>query len=107
MATARVDSPTGPAVELVEDEIEDLAVDPVETFVVHLEEMQGLQSDVAGDAALMTDLGEVAHPPQQAVGDARRTARAQSQLVCTLSVDAHRQDVRPNARTMRPRSSTE
>ena len=73
------------AIVLLEDDGEDLPVHPVQTFLVHLEQPQGLARHVRRDAALMAHLGEIPDPLEQAVGYARRPARAQGQLAAPSS----------------------
>ena len=89
--------PHRPAVELVADGEQDVAVELVEAFVVDLEEVERGQADLARDDALVAHLGEVAHAPQQAVGDPRRAARAGRDLAGRLGVDGHRRGCRPSA----------
>src|SRR5579885_341816 len=76
-----------PPVELVDDREEELAVHPVEAAVIDLEERERRLRDRAIDPALGLDLGEIAHALEQAVGDARRAARAARDLLGARGVD--------------------
>ena len=66
--------PDWPAVELLDDRSQDVAVELVEPLAVHLEQLQGSQTDLLADAPLVTHLGEVADAAQEPVGDTRRAA---------------------------------
>ena len=81
-------------VELLQDEGQDLPIDPVETFVVHLEQSEGLVRHRGRDAPFMAHLREVAHPLEQTVGDPRRAARTQGQFVSPFGIDLDAQDIR-------------
>ena len=81
------------AIVLLEDDGEDLPVHPVQTFLVHLEQVQGLARHLRRDAALVAHLGEIPHAFEQPVGYARRPARAQGYLAPPLLLDDHVQDV--------------
>jgi hypothetical protein len=61
---------------------------------VHLEHAQGLVGDLAGDAPAGLDLGEVAHPAQQPVGDARRAAGAAGDLGGAVRLGLDGEDLR-------------
>ena len=80
------------AVELLDDRAQDLVVDLVQPQLVDVETAQRLARDVSGDHAVRPHLGVVAHAPQQAVGDARRAARAPGDLAARLVVDWHAED---------------
>ena len=69
-----------PAAELLDDGEEEAPVDLVEAVGVDLEEGEGVAGDGGGDGALGPDLGEVAHPAQEAVGDAGGPAAAAGDL---------------------------
>src|SRR2546425_4796828 len=54
--------PDGPALELLDDRLEDAAVHVVEPELVHIEPLERLAGDQGSDLAAGTDLGVVAHP---------------------------------------------
>jgi hypothetical protein len=64
------------AAEFFQHGAEQLAVHDIEAEVVDVEHGQRRVGDGARDLAVGLDLGEVAHAAQQAVGNARRAARA-------------------------------
>src|SRR3984893_17290996 len=78
------------AVQLVDDGGEDRAVHPVKAAGVDLQQLERADRDFAGHRSGFVDLGEVAHPAQQAVGDARCPACAARDLVrpCVVEADA-------------------
>ena len=76
MAAAMVPTPDRPAAELVDDRPQQLAIHFVEPVLVDLEQLQRGVRDVEGDRARCAHLRVIANAPQQAVGDARRAARA-------------------------------
>jgi hypothetical protein len=45
-------------------------------MVVHTFELQSIAGDAAIDGTVGSDIGEVANPAQQAIGNPRRAARA-------------------------------
>ena len=71
---------------------QDLAIDPLQAEVVHLEQLQRLGGDLVGDRALVPHLGEVAHAAQDAVGHPRGAARAAGDLAAAAVVDLDPQD---------------
>ena len=79
----------GAAVELVHDRLEHAAVHGVEALVVDAEAIQAQADDVHVDEAAALDLGEVAGPTEQAVGDPRRAPGASGQLVAGVHADVH------------------
>ncbi len=79
--------PDRAAVEFVDDGVEQLAVHDVQAGRVNVQHGQGAVRDVLGDLAARLDLGIVAHAAQQAVGDARRAARALRNLQCAAFVN--------------------
>jgi len=79
----------GPAVELLDDRLQDVSVELVEPLAVHLQQLQGSETDVVTDAPLMAYLGEVADAAKQPVGDARRAARATGDGGCRSLIERH------------------
>lgn len=65
-----------PAAEQLEQGLQDSAVQPVEAARVDLVDLERGGRDVAGDDPVGLDLGVVADPAQQAVGDPGRAAGA-------------------------------
>src|SRR6185503_12823472 len=64
------------AAELVDDGLQELPIHHIQARDVDVEHAQARVGYFASDAALRFHFGVVAHPAQQAVGDARRAARA-------------------------------
>ncbi len=64
-------------------------VEGVEALAVDLELQQRPVGDLGGDHLRLGHGGEVAHPAQQAAGDARRAARAARDLGRTVRADGH------------------
>ena len=80
-ATARVDSPTGPPPKRRQQGVEHGPVEPVEARARRPRRAaSAARATVAGDHAVGPDLGVVADPAQQPVGDARRAAGAAGDL---------------------------
>ena len=88
-ATASVERPTGRAAEPAAEDVEDGAVEPVEPELVDLVEVERCVRDLEGDRAVGADLGVVADPAQQPVGDPRRAARPRGDLGRTLRRDGY------------------
>src|SRR5438552_3268959 len=86
--------PDGPAFELLDDRLEDPAVHVVEPELIHVQPFQRLARHVGGDLATGADLGVVAHPLAQAVGDARGAAAAPRDLGDARRVGRHGPDPR-------------
>ena len=63
--------PDRPAVEFFDDRQQQAPIHAVETVGVHLQHRKRGVSDRGGDMAVTLDLGIVAHPAQQTIGDAR------------------------------------
>ena len=82
------------APELERDRLEQLAIHPLEPLLVDLVELQGLAGDVGGDRALVPHFGDVAHAPEDPVGDPRRAARARRDLVGRVVRDLDLEDPR-------------
>ena len=76
-----------PAVELMQDRFEQLAVHQVEADRIDIEHRQRGVSHFARDDAIGLDLGVIAHAAQQAVGDTRCAARALGDLQCAVFGD--------------------
>src|SRR5208337_1116193 len=74
------------AVELVDYRGQDRAVHLVEAARVDIEQLQRRKRDFARYDPRLVDLGEVAHPAQQAVDDARRAARARGEFARAVLV---------------------
>ena len=79
-ATASVETPTGPPAEAAAQDVEHGAVEPVQAELVDLVELQRRPGDLQGHHAVGADLGVVADPAQQPVGDPRGAARAGGDL---------------------------
>ena len=94
------------AAELAAQGVEDGAVDLVEAELVDPEQRQPGARDVGRDVAVAADLGEVADPAQQAVGDARRAARAAGDLPRARLVDRRRRGSRRRGRRSASSSSS-
>src|SRR3954447_14645992 len=69
------------ATEAAQQGVEDCAIEPIETDLVDLVDLQCRPGDVAGHHAVSADLGEVTHPAQQPVGDAGRAAGPSGDLL--------------------------
>src|SRR5206468_8992727 len=80
------------AVKALDDRREELAVQGVESLTVHLEQVERGVRDRLIDAPVGANLRIVAHPPQQAVGDARGAARALRDAPCAAFIDGYTQD---------------
>ena len=76
-----------PAIELVDHGQQQTTVEVVEATLVDIEQVQCLVGDHPGNVALPPDLGEVAYPAQQAIGDSRRTAGALGDFRRALRLD--------------------
>ena len=77
---AIVSMPTGPPPKLVGDHREIAPVQLVEAEIVDLQPRQRLVGDRLRHLVGAATLGEIAHPAEQAAGDARRSARAAGDL---------------------------
>src|SRR5207245_114379 len=62
--------------ETLDDRAQQLAVDAFEPLLVDLVQLERLARDLNRHDALVSNLGDVAHAPQDAVGDTRSPARA-------------------------------
>ena len=80
-AAAMVSTPTGPPPNLTRDRVEIASIHLVEADRVDVEQLERPVGERARHALRAFDHGEIAHPPQQAPGDARRAARAPGDLV--------------------------
>src|SRR5689334_12652370 len=80
--------------ELLADRAQDVAVETVEPRGVDLQQPQRLVGDLLVDAARGADLRVVAHALQQAVGHARRAARARGDQHGAGVVDVDVEDAR-------------
>ena len=97
--------PTGPPSKRLMIVVQDLAVDGVEAEGVDLQAAERYSAASRRDAAVAAHLGEVAHAAQQAVGDARRAARAAADLLGARVVDGDARAGAPSARTIAVSSS--
>src|SRR5205085_8392764 len=68
------------------------SVDLVEAVFVATEKGQAVARRRLGDHAVTSDLGVVAHPPQQAIGDAGCSPSPSGDLAGTRRVEAHAED---------------
>lgn len=59
--------------ELIQYGQQQLAIHIVEALLIHIQHIEGLSGHLGTDMAIGADLGVIAHPAQQAVGDARRS----------------------------------
>ncbi len=66
-----------PTVETLDNRPQELTVGALEAMAVDLEQLERLGGDRVRDHALVAHLGDVAHPPQDAVCHARRAPRAE------------------------------
>src|SRR6266571_5577434 len=82
------------AAELVQDRAQQLPVDALEADRIHLEQRERLARHVIRDHAVVPDLRDVAHAPQDAVRDPRRAARAACDLVGRVVFDLDVEDAR-------------
>jgi hypothetical protein len=89
IAAARLSSPTGPPPNFSSIAAKQLAVHHIQAEVVDFQHRQRRIGHRLGDLAVGLDFGVVAHPAQQAVGDARRAARAAGDLHRAGVVDRH------------------
>src|SRR6267143_4968665 len=96
LAHRRGDSgePDGPALELLDDRLQDPAVHVVEPELVHVQAFQRLARHLRGDLSAGADLSVVAHPLEEPVGDARGAAAAPRDLGDACRVGGHGQDPR-------------
>jgi len=62
--------------ELLDDGLQDPAIHLVESPLVHVQAVQRIMGHTPVNRAVSQDLGEVPHPPQEAVGDAGGAAAA-------------------------------
>ena len=85
------------AVEALDDRRQELAIERVEALAVDLQQIERRVGDRFVDAAVGAHLRVVAHPAQQAVGDARRAARALRDAPRAALIDRHLQNRRPSA----------
>ena len=89
-----MDRPTGPPPNRSQIDAQDRPVDLVETETIDAEECEAFGRDVRVDRAVAADLGEVAHPAEQTVRDARRAARPSRDLGGATRVDRNTEDHR-------------
>ena len=87
-----------PALVLLDDGQQQLAVDLVEAVAIDFQHLQRRLRRRLVDLARAAHLGVVAHAPQQAVGDARRAAAARGNLHRAGLVNFHAQEFPPSAR---------
>src|SRR5205085_7204544 len=82
------------AVELLHDRAQQLACLAIESFLVDLEQRQRLPRVLRCDRPLVTHLRDVAHAPEDPVGDARRPPRAPRNLLGGLLGDLDAENTR-------------
>src|SRR6188508_1109689 len=58
------------AVEALHDGTQELAIHGLEAALVDLQQLEGLAGDVRCDRSVVPDFGDIAHTPENAVGDA-------------------------------------
>src|SRR5256885_10514465 len=75
--------------ELVDQGVEDLAIHGIEPRSIYLEAQQRPIRRFPRDRAVAFDLREIAHPPQQSIGNARRASRPPRDLLRAALVDAN------------------
>ena len=66
---------------------QDLTVELVETKFVDLEHLESLFGRVGGDRAISMDLGIIADPAKQAIGDSRRASTTPCEFRCAVGID--------------------
>ena len=84
----------GAAGEAVAHRVEDRPVELVEAQVVDLEQRQPIGRGLGSDDAVGADFGVVAHPLQQAVGDAGRASRPTSDFSPAVGMQRDVEDAR-------------
>ena len=89
---AMVSIPTGPPPKLPAIIVEVAAVELIEAKRVDFEAQQSLVGNLAGDMLDAGDRGEIANPPQQPPGDARRAARPSRDLQRAVVAKRHAED---------------
>ena len=98
-AAARDSTPTGPpsrppSVEILDDQHQQTPIERIETLRVDLQHAHGGVGGSTRDGAGVLDLRVVAYAAQQAISDARRTARAACDLVGAVVIAFDAQDTR-------------
>ncbi len=83
-----------PAAEFLDHGKQELAIHHVHAERIHVKHLERRVGDAFRDRAVGLDLRVVAHAPQQAVGDARRAARAARDLGAALGRQVHFQQPR-------------
>src|SRR5579872_1513766 len=83
-----------PAVVILHDGIQVASIELVQPIFVDAFPSERLVGDRSIDAAVAPDLGIVANALQEAIGDARRSARAASDLVRSLTIDRRLEKLR-------------
>ena len=93
----------GAARELLDDRVQDAAVELVEAVFVDLEAGQGRPGRREDRYRAAGDLGEIAQPPKQAVGDTRGPAAAARDLAAPASAVTRRPESARSAGRSRQR----
>ena len=93
-ATASVERPTGPPPNFSTIASSSARSDALEPVLVDLQQVERLVGDPGRDRTFVAHLGDVAHAAQDAVGDARRAARAPGDLLGGLVGDLDGEDAR-------------
>src|SRR5690606_30804863 len=82
------------AAKLADDGVEHATVEIVQAQLVYLQQIEGLQGDLAVDSPFGAHLGKVADTAQEAQRDSRRAARATGNLGGPFVVNRHFEDRR-------------
>ena len=81
------------AVEALHDGAQQPAIALIQSQLVHSQPAQAKVGGFAGDPAVAAHFGEIAHPVEQLVGDARRAARAPTDFKRALLVETDAQNL--------------
>ena len=88
---AMVLRPTGSTTIFLDDGTQDAAIDIVQAEDVHIQQIEGLLGNRTVDDTAGAHLGVIAHPAQQAQGNARCAAAAAGDLIHAVRLDLHTQ----------------
>src|SRR5258708_8772350 len=84
----------GSAFEFLDDREQQFPVQHVEALRIDLQHVERRQCDLAADESAGLDLGKIAHPPQQSVGDARCSSRTLRDAIRSGRLQTQLQDRR-------------